>query len=213
MKIVGITCSFDAGKLYLKRNYVKAVINLGFIPLIISPEMTDKILNYINEISALIISGGGDINPNFYGEKNRACKNFEPDERVLSEFKLIEAFIEKKKPILGICYGMQLMNVFLGGTLYQNIETEIKHTSGNHQIQVIDNFLINKGNYTVNSYHHQAIKTLGNRLEIFCIAEDRIIEGVYLKEYPFFVGVQWHPERHRGEISLSLWKSFAKSIK
>lgn len=213
MKIVGITCSIDEKKLYLNRDYTTVIINLGFIPLIISPDMIEKILTHINKISALIISGGGDINPNFYGEKNKACKNLVPDERVLSEMKLLKAFIETGKPILGICYGMQLMNIFLGGNPYQNIETQIKHSSDNHEIQVTDNFLFEKGQYIVNSSHHQAIKILGNGLEIFCMARDEVIEGVYLKEHPFFVGVQWHPERHMGEISLNLWKSFAKKIK
>ncbi len=144
MKIIGITCNIDQKKLYLNRDYTTVVINLGFVPLIISPNMTEKILTHINKISALIISGGRDINPNFYGEKNIACKNLVPDERVLSEMRLLEAFIATGKPILGICYGMQLMNIFLGGNLYQDIETKIKHTSGNHEVQVTDNFYLKK---------------------------------------------------------------------
>lgn len=213
MKIVGITCGVNKKKTYLNRDYIATITNLGFVPLMISPDMTEKILSNINKISALVISGGGDINPNFYGEKNIACKNLVPDERVLSEMQLLKEFIKTEKPILGICYGMQLMNIFLGGSLYQNIESNIKHQSCNHEVQVTDDFLFKKGQYTVNSSHHQAIKILGKGLQIFCTASDKVIEGVYLKDHPFFVGVQWHPERHNGEISLSLWKSFAKKIK
>lgn len=213
MKIVGITCSIDKRKTYLNRDYITTITNLGFVPLMISPEMTERIIRNINKISALVISGGGDINPHFYGEKNVACKNLVPDERVLSEMELLKEFIRTEKPILGICYGMQLMNIFLGGSLYQNIETNIKHQSCNHEVQIIDDFLFKKGQYTVNSSHHQAIKVLGKGLQIFCTALDKVIEGVYLKDHPFFVGVQWHPERHNGEISLHLWNSFAKKIK
>lgn len=104
------------------------------------------------------------------------------------------------------------MNVFLKGTLYQNIETEIDHTKGNHEIQVTDDFLLKKGIYTVNSSHHQAVKIPGKGLEVFCMAKDSIIEGFYLKGHPFFVGVQWHPERHSEEASQRIWQSFAKKI-
>lgn len=213
MKIVGVTCSIDEKKIYLNRDYVQNIIKLGFVPLLISPDMKEKVVDSIDKISGLVISGGGDINPEFYGEKNNACKNLVPDERVQAEMELLKVFIEQEKPVLGICYGMQLMNVFLQGNLYQNIETEIDHTGGSHEIQVIDNFLMKRGIYVVNSSHHQAVKTPGKGLEIFCRAKDGIIEGFYLKDYPFFVGVQWHPERDFSEASRIIWQSFAKRIK
>lgn len=213
MKFIGITCSVENKKIFLNRDYIESIVKLGFFPLIISPDITEKVIESIDEISGLIISGGGDINPEFYGERNTACKKLVPDERVLAEMKLIEIFIQKEKPVLGICYGMQLMNVFFQGTLYQNIETEIDHTKGSHEIKVVDDFLIKKDVYVVNSSHHQAVKSLGRGLEIFCMAGDGVVEGFYLKGHPFFVGVQWHPERDFSEASLSIWQSFAKKIK
>lgn len=214
MKTVGISLSIDEKKIYLNRDYVQAILRLGFIPLIISPEMVEEKIDVIVEnTSGLIISGGGDINPKFYGEENKACKNLVPDDRVKAEIKLLKAFIQTEKPVLGICYGMQLMNVFLGGTLLQDIKTEIDHKKGNHEIEVFKPFPIEKGIYMVNSSHHQAVKDVGRELEIFCISKDGVIEGVYHKKHPFFVGVQWHPERDFSSASVSIWQSFSKKIK
>lgn len=218
-KLIGITCGIDEKKLYLNRDYIQSVVKLGFVPFIISPNMiiinkeAESLPHIVKNLSGLIISGGEDINPEFYGDKNTSCKTLVSNERVKAEMELLKAFTLTKKPVLGICYGMQLMNVFLGGTLYQNIETEIDHTSGYHEITVFDSFLLRKGDYTVNSFHHQAIKILAKELEILCMAKDGIIEGFYLKEHPFFVGVQWHPERDSGEASLMLWQAFIKKIK
>lgn len=214
-KIVGITCSIDPKKVYLNRDYTQIVLNAGFVPFLISADMVlnsylmDKI---INNLLGLIISGGGDINPAFYGEKNTACKNLVPDERVKADMELLKVFIKTQKPILGICYGMQLINIFLEGTLLQNIETEIDHTKGNHQVKIINNPFLQEGLYTVNSSHHQAVKKLGQNLEYFGISKDGIIEGFYLKNHPFFVGVQWHPERDTGNASFLLWQTFFRKI-
>jgi putative glutamine amidotransferase len=214
-KMVGITCSIDEKKLYLNRDYTQIILNAGIIPLIISPDM---VLNYpyiekiIKNISGLVVSGGGDINPKFYKENNIACKKLVPDERVKAEIKLLKMFRKTSKPVLGICYGMQLINIFLGGTLLQDIQTNIDHTKGVHEIKIIDNPFLSEGIYNVNSSHHQAVKKLGKGLEYFAISNDGIIEGFYLKDHPFFVGVQWHPERDMGNASSLLWQSFFGKI-
>lgn len=212
MKLVGITCNMDEKKYFLNKDYIKKAISLGFLPFIITPEMLVFKGLIIENFSAIIISGGGDIDPSFYGEKNIACKNIVPKERVETEIELIKAFLPTKKPVLGICYGMQLMNIFFGGSLIQDIKSELNHRDGYHEVLVYQDFPFQKGKYIVNSSHHQAIKMPGERLEIFCKSEDGIVEGFYLKEHPFFVGVQWHPERDHGEASISLWQIFSKSI-
>lgn len=212
MKFIGITCSMDDKKYFLNIDYIQKIVAFGFLPLIITPNMVTFKEKIINSLSALVISGGGDINPKFYGEKNIACKNIVPDERVRRELELLEAFLPTKKPLLGICYGMQLMNIFFGGSLIQDINTEINHVVGYHEIEVFKDFPLIKGKGIVNTSHHQAVKSLANGLEVFCKADDGIVEGFYLKEHPFCVGVQWHPERDKGEFSFLLWQNFLKKV-
>lgn len=212
MKMIGITCSIDEKRYFLNKDYIKKIVSLGFIPVIITPEMLVFRDFIVDKLSALIISGGGDIHPSFYGERNTGCRNIVPRERVEAEFELIKAFLPTRKPLLGICYGMQLINIYFGGSLIQDIQSPLNHKEGTHRVSMLLDFPIKKGEYLVNSSHHQAIKKLGEGLEVFCKAEDGFIEGVYLKEHPFFVGVQWHPERDNGEASKSLWQIFSKSI-
>lgn len=214
MKTVGITCGIDKKRVYLNREYIEKLIKLNLIPYLITPQMVlNKNCIPIKKLSALIISGGGDISPHFYSEKDTACKNLVPEERTVSELKLLSEFIKTGKPILGICYGMQLMNVFLGGTLLQDIKTNIVHTTGFHEVEVFDDKFLPKGIYTVNTSHHQAIKDLGDGILPFCVSKDKIVEGIYLKRHPFFVGVQWHPERDSGELSDLLWQTFLRNLK
>lgn len=160
------------------------------------------------KLDGFIVTGGNDVSPKLYGEKNEFCGELD-ELRDEYEFELIRYAIDARKPIWGICRGNQVLNVCMGGTLYQDLthaglkqhmiitpKTErekpthvdfIKEGTILHQILNVD--AIN-----VNSYHHQAIKTVGDGLEIQAISDDGIVESVAVIGHPFAISTQWHPE-------------------
>lgn len=148
----------------------------------------------------LLLPGGGDVAPSFYGELNTASKDIDSilDQR---QFFLLDAFVRLNRPILGICRGIQLINIYFGGTLQQELSThathEWKQQDQFHPVFNEKNSIFHRlyGNSClVNSAHHQGIAQLGNELEITQIASDGVVEGIQHKKNPI-LAVQWHPER------------------
>ncbi|RME17963.1 MAG: gamma-glutamyl-gamma-aminobutyrate hydrolase family protein, partial [Bdellovibrio sp.] len=199
--------------IYYEKEMAQWILNAGHLPVLIpQPPKSFRLKKLIENLDALIFFGGTDIHPQLYGE-TPLLKNSEYDpERDALELDIFKNALELQKPILGICRGAQLINVACGGTLYQDIPTQIqgalKHRDAViydklfHHIQLTENAFHLKKIYPgqsqllVNSVHHQAIKDLGQDLivEAQC-AEDGIIEALrYAKESPFVLGVQWHPE-------------------
>ena len=154
----------------------------------------------------LLLPGGGDVEPWRYGQRNVACRNMDPNRDAL-EFQLLERFQTQQKPVLGICRGMQLLNVFFGGTLLQDISghsqtaNEIDRL---HRVRTTHSFLISLygERQVINSAHHQAVERLGNGLRAVQWSADGIVEAVEHEELPIW-GVQWHPERMRGTMASS----------
>ncbi len=191
-------------------HYIESIELAGGIPIVI-PECKDPDVSYayLDRIDALIISGGVDVSPYLYGENPVKEVDYFSVERDLFEIALVKGAIEKKIPVFGICRGIQIINVALGGTLYQDIFTQVQSVHGHnptnmpvdrlyHKVIVEDGSvlrtLFKNKSFLVNSFHHQAIKEFGNGLIPTAFSEDGIVEAVEMKDNKTLFGVQWHPE-------------------
>jgi len=165
----------------------------------IEPVLSDKIENE-QDYAGLLLPGGGDISPIFYHRRNLGSKDICITEDII-QLLLFHRFFENRKPILGICKGMQLINVALGGSLLQTLPTEkmhIWHKGDNyHKTVLLSGSVLHKlygEELFVNSAHHQAVHTLGNNLIATQYAYDGTIEAIEHNSLPV-LGLQWHPER------------------
>ncbi|MFZ3122085.1 MAG: gamma-glutamyl-gamma-aminobutyrate hydrolase family protein [Thermodesulfovibrionales bacterium] len=211
--IIGITADIEGNRLKLNRDYAAAVENAGACPVLLAPSR--NVADIALKIDGILISGGSDLHPSYYTEDvNYEIKIVERD-RSGFEFAIIHEIIKLKKPVLGICYGMQLINVAFGGSLYQDIKQQVPaaigHREGWHTIKIDDNKLIDRGEFKVNSSHHQAVKVIGQRLNAIAFSADGIVEAVYSEDYPFLLGVQWHPERMKDSLSEKIFRSFVEA--
>jgi putative glutamine amidotransferase len=217
--IIGITPSFDNGdhfpdsgirRMYLRREYMDMIISVGAFPFVLDPVMPlDEIVSMCDGI---IISGGENIDPTFYGSEQKIYTDLtEPLERATWENELIIACDVSRLPILGICYGMQLLNVHYGGTLIQHIDTYLPDNLGHwqtvHPIAFTHEFLGMKemGVHNINSRHRQAIDTLADGFTVCATAPDGIIEAI---EGHGHFGMQWHPESD--ETGAHVYRSFVE---
>ncbi|MEW6215412.1 MAG: type 1 glutamine amidotransferase [Nitrospirota bacterium] len=244
--IIGITTDIEGEHLRLKHYYSDAIIMAGGVPILIPP--SGNPVSYAERIGGLLISGGDDLDPFYYNEA--MMPQVKPVSRQRSDFEisLLKEVVNRQKPVIGICYGMQLINVAFGGTLYQDIypvkkksppfrqsrkhilrvgfktqpklsnggysqmPVEINHRKDYHMIVIADNRFLKKGEFTVNSTHHQVVKELGVGLKAFAYSTDNLIEAFYMEDYPFLVGVQWHPERLiYDSLSIDLFNSFIEA--
>lgn len=230
--LIGITSDYDETNgqtsFFVKESYVTAVEDSGGIPLLLCPTKNENSLSrFINLIDGLLISGGGfDIDPKLYGEEpHPKLGKIQPD-RTGFEIKLLKSAVEKRMPVLGICGGHQLINVYFGGTLYQDIPSQysekINHKQSTpsdipyHKIEIHPSTRLSKiteaDSGMVNSTHHQSIKKIGNGLKISAVAEDGVIESIEFDGDDFIVGVQWHPERiyNKDSCSKNIFTEFIK---
>lgn len=173
-------------------------------PIILIPLNKYNVDHLLNYCQGFIISGGDDINPSYYGERNEACHNIDEEIDEL-DFKIIDFADKSKKPVLGICRGIQVINVYYGGTLFQDV---LSHQNVTHQIK---ESLFNDEYVLVNSFHHQAIKTLGKDLVIKSSYLD--VPEIIINEKKKIIGVQFHPEIMNSNFSKKILEYFITMVK
>lgn len=231
-KIVGVTprnnIIYETEIFNVYQNYFEAIIKAGALPIMLPQSTNEDLEELITKIDGLLITGGNDINPVTYNEKNIYSESGN-DKEDANDINLINLALKYNKPILGICRGLQIINVAFNGSLYQDINKQNASDINHNQLELdpkpSKNSMIYKTNfkkdtplfdifnesYTINSYHHQAIKKLGEGLEISAISDDGIIEGIYYKDK--IVAVQWHPERLiYDEKHFEIFKRFVSSL-
>lgn len=183
-----------AGRKGKTDNYENACVSLGLSP------CTSLSLSKLTSCDALILPGGGDITPGFYGQSNHASRSIDTELDIL-QLQALEYFVRNKKPVLGICKGMQLINIYFGGTLTQDLSEGICHQIAEGDVMHLSyvqedcvlSHLYGK-EFQINSNHHQAVDKLGKGLRVVQTSKDGIVEGIAHETLPVFA-VQWHPER------------------
>ena len=229
--LIGLTPIVDAGRdsLWMLPGYMQGLEAVGGIGMMLP--LTDDaamLKDSVDRVDGLLLTGGNDVAPVLYGEtKETFCGENDP-RRDRMEARLIELALQADKPVFGICRGLQILNVVLGGTLYQDLKTqtgtEITHSMDKpydrtvHEVNILPDTplaaLYGPGSLAGNSRHHQGIKGLAPALHAQAVASDGLVEAVYLPEYRFVQAVQWHPEhRWQAAESQSLLRSFVDACR
>lgn len=204
---------------YLEESMAHSVMRQGGVVLMIptverSMQLSRwqvAIEDYVSILDGLILQGGADIDPTIYGEEPGSLLGPTDAVRDHFELELLRAFAAADKPVLGVCRGMQLINVVYGGSLYQDLETagvaKYPHRAADlydahtHDIELLEGSWFQSvyedaSHARVNSIHHQAVKQLGEGLVVEARASDGVVEAIRHPQRRFMVGVQWHPEFH-----------------
>ncbi|MDG5787126.1 gamma-glutamyl-gamma-aminobutyrate hydrolase family protein [Evansella sp. AB-P1] len=226
--MIGVLPLYDEEKesYWMLPGYMKGIELAGGIPVMLPLTMDVEIIeSIVHSFAGFLFTGGHDVDPLMYGEREELFCGDICGERDRMEELLFQMVVEMDKPAFGICRGIQLFNALLGGTLYQDIPTQYQtNIQVNHKQKppydhpahcvFIDKEsplyeILQKDSLYVNSYHHQGIKALSKDLTPMAKAEDDLIEGVYMPNKKFVLAVQWHPEfDYKEESSSRLFKAF-----
>ena len=197
-------------------DYVEGVVGAGGVPVVLPPVGDERAAEtVIQSLDGLLLSGGSDLDPRYYGEEPVPELGPTIPERDAFEMALVGLALRRGMPVFGICRGMQVLNVALGGTLYQDLPSQwkgdvLKHRQDTpkwqptHEVEVGDGSYIagvmDRGMVKVNSYHHQGIRDLADGLVVTGRSSDGVIEAVEASDLSkrWLLGVQWHAEAMRG---------------
>jgi putative glutamine amidotransferase len=189
----------------LPANYAEQVAAAGGIPVLLPP--LPGVAAAVDNLDGVLLTGGGDVDPGRYGAQPHPATSRVSESRDAAELAVLDAALAAGKPVLGVCRGMQLLNVARGGTLCQHLENDAGHTPppgtfGSHPVRIAAGTRLagilgaNGSGFEVPTAHHQAIDRLGDGLVATAWAEDGVVEAVERSDAsaPFLVAVQWHPE-------------------
>jgi len=201
----------ERDRAFVYTTYVDSLRRAGAVPVLIPPQ-PENAAEVVGDLDGLLLAGGDDCDPAAYGEPRHPTVEPMDPRRQDNDLSLARVARERGIPTLGICLGVQVMNVAAGGTLIQHIESDIDHASEpsdrhRHDVAIDGGTklakILGERELEVNSSHHQAIKDVGDGLRVTAHAPDGIVEGLEDPRHPFYLGVQWHPEDMGGETSAS----------
>lgn len=213
--LIGISANTADIDLMLRRVYCDQIVRAGGVPMVLPPvDDAEVLINMLEGIDGLVLTGGADYNPLWYGEQPEKELHTINSTRDLPELLLTRLAFNRQIPILGICRGVQTMAIALGGNLVQDLKTPLKHSQDAPRSEATHSVTIAEGSTLyglygqetfVNSFHHQAVKDCGSHLHVVATAPDGVIEAVESTEQKALMGVQWHPE-WMGDEGLKLFE-------
>ncbi len=216
----------NTAQLTMNRKYTDAIERAGGVILACARPKDESLDEVIAIADGLLLMGGHDIDPGYYAEDNHECRCVDTERDAL-EFALLKRATAKGIPVFGICRGLQVMNVYFGGSLFQDVEKDLSgalphdfhfingevaprdHTA--HEIRILKDSVLyhSMGELSkVNSLHHQGIKELAQGFRATAWTDDGLIEAIEHESFPFCVGVQWHPEELGDKGSHNLFDEF-----
>lgn len=232
--IIGLCSSYEKDenndRVFLNHAYLEAIRHFGGMPMVIPAEAGEQEQAFLlSQCDGLVLTGGDDIDPTLYGEQILNDTVKPAPERDVREPRLLRMAEEKDLPILGICRGAQIMNVYFGGTLYQDIpaqlSTSVKHSMEKPYHRTCHDCLVTPGSplaawtgkevIQVNSHHHQAVKAVAPGLKAMGNCSDGVVEAIWKPDAKFICAVQWHPEKiwDMEESSARIFEAFIDACK
>lgn len=232
--LIGLTPAHDmeSGDVKARPTYMRALKAAGAIPVVMPLDASEEDLKQLSQdLDGFLFTGGPDVHPFLFGEETQAhCGNVSPA-RDQMEISLLPMVMELQKPILGICRGIQVLNIALGGNIWQDIPSQVtrdfplahsqqfSYDMPCHTVALTEGSLLARisesSSIKVNSMHHQAVKDLAPGLIASAYSTDYLIEALEMPDYPFFIGVQWHPEYlwEKNKEAFRLFQTFVKACK
>jgi len=232
--LIGLTPAHDieSGDVKARPTYMRALKAAGAIPVVMPLDASEEDLKQLSkDMDGFLFTGGPDVHPFLFGEETQAhCGNVSPA-RDQMEISLLPMIMELRKPVLGICRGIQVLNIALGGNIWQDIPSQVtrdfplahsqpfSYDMPCHTVALTESSLLARisesSSIKVNSMHHQAVRDLAPGLIASACSPDHLIEALEMTDYPFFIGVQWHPEYlwEKNKEAFRLFQTFVKACK